>query len=57
MREANLNQLDYIREKLHRFADTLTEGFTGEFEIRVPLLRGTMGDVSVVITERQPKRR
>jgi hypothetical protein len=56
MRESNHKQLDYIREKLHAFADSLTEGFTGEFEIRVPLLCGRMGDVSVKTTERQPKR-
>ena len=56
MREKNLSQVDYVRDRLHRFADSLTEEFTGQFEIRVPLLRGMMGEVSVVVTERQPKR-
>jgi hypothetical protein len=57
MRESNLTQVDYIRQKLHAFADSVSEEFTGEFEIRVPLLHGRMGDVSVVTTQRQPKRR
>lgn len=56
MRSTNREQLDYVRERLNRLFDQLAPDFTGQFEIRIPLLRGTAGEVSVVTTERQPKR-
>ncbi len=57
MRESNREQLDYIRDKLNRMFDSFTPDLTGQFEIRVPLLRGMAGEISIVTTERQPKRK